>query len=145
MCLLKEAKWDFILKGRNRKRIMYILISLQLHQPSPWAEPAILQSLLPAVSISPSVCTTPWCWRFLLPDVLFTFYLQGHQTIALCGTRTLHRSTWNQNHIAVPLNLQLSITVAISMIGFLFLLDHISISFCFCYLISMIHPVQQRH
>lgn len=145
MCLLKEAKWDLTLKGRNRRRIMCILISLHLHWPLPWAEPVILQSLLPTVPILPSVCTTPWCWTFTLLQVLSTFYLQDHKTIALCGIITLQRSTWNQNHICVPLNLQLSVAVAISIIGFLFLLDHITISFCFCCLISMIYQLQWRH
>lgn len=98
--ICKEANWDLNLKEKAQIEEGWRTSSSPF-VPSPWAEPAVPQRLLPTVTITLSVCTIPRCGRFLLPHMFFTSYLQDHQTIALCGTITLHRSTWSQNHIFV--------------------------------------------
>lgn len=141
--LLKEVKWDLIPKEKAEIEEGWCTSS-SAFLPLPWAESATQQRLLPTVTTSLSVGTASSCGRLLLPRMFFTSYLQDHKTIALCGTVTLHRSTQSQNHCC-GLNLQLLVTFGVSMIGFLLVLGHITTSVCFCYLISMIHQLQQKH
>lgn len=110
--------------------------------PLPWDESAILQSLL--LTVAKSLCM----WSTLVWEV-FTISIIFHilpTRLPNCSSLWYYKSVqinMNSKSHCCDLNLGLPETLAISIISFLLLLDHIRISVCFCYLISKIHQLQQ--
>lgn len=141
--LLKKAKWDSTLKkkSKSRGRMTCILISLCASALS-WicypAEPAAH-----SCQITECMCSTLVWEVFTISIIFHVLPTRLPNCSSLWCYKSVQINMKSKSHCC-DLNLQLPETLAISIISFLLLLDHISISVCFCYLISKIHQLQQQ-
>lgn len=139
--LLMEAKWDLTKRKGRSRRMTCILISL-CASASSWI-------CYPAEPSAHSCQITEYMWSTLVWEV-FTISIIFHilptrlpNCSSLWYCKSVQINMKSKSHCC-DLNLGLPETLAISIISFLLLLDHIRILFCFCYLISKIHQLQQQ-